>query len=307
AALEGLRKSKMDKERQDLESLQELERLQRDKERLDKRSRDQQVVLMVNSVGAERGPLSETKPRTAGEMERLTQEVDKKEKSRKEEDARMAEQQSQLQAHIDKHQKKQLARPPSRDDDDNMSVMSDMTDMTSKDEPAVELSEKEKEKWANEGKSELDKKFFGIFSRARHGRYAECERVLKTELDGEKVPVDCQDEFGNTPLVVACQNGKKRLAKLFLRYKANINAVNGQGNTVLHFCFTYGYGDLGDYLISKGANANLKNNNGLTCYDGLDQTRQASFSSYLILPLSPSTSSHILCHVFLLSSHSHPN
>ena len=24
-----------------------------------------------------------------------------------------------------------------------------------------------------------------------------------------------------------------------------------QGNTCLHYCFTYGYGELGDYLISK--------------------------------------------------------
>ena len=30
--------------------------------------------------------------------------------------------------------------------------------------------------------------------------------------------VDVRDEFGNTPLIVACQNGKKRVAKLFLRY-----------------------------------------------------------------------------------------
>ena len=29
--------------------------------------------------------------------------------------------------------------------------------------------------------------------------------------------VDVRDEFGNTPLIVACQNGKKRVAKLFLR------------------------------------------------------------------------------------------
>lgn len=27
--------------------------------------------------------------------------------------------------------------------------------------------------------------------------------------------------------------------------------VNWQGNTCLHYCFTYGYGELGDYLISK--------------------------------------------------------
>jgi DNA repair exonuclease SbcCD ATPase subunit len=257
AALDALRRQKAEKERQDLESLQELERLQREKERLEKRGRDQK-----------------------GEMERLQQDLEAREQRRREEEARIAEAQEKLKKQL-QSPPKQLQSPPrdARDDDDNMSVMSDMTDVTMAsraDEPATELNEKEKEKWAKEGKSELDKKYFGIFSRSRHGRYQECERILKTEVDGAKVPVDCRDEFDNTPLIVACQNGKKRLAKLFLRYKANINAVNGQGNSVLHYCFTYGYGDLGDYLISKGANAALKNNNGLTCYDGLDQIRQAS-------------------------------
>jgi len=110
-----------------------------------------------------------------------------------------------------------------------------------------------------------------ISPRSRHGRYEECERILKSD-----VHVDVRDEYGNTPLIIAAQNGKKRLAKLFLRYRADINAVNAQGNSCLHYCFTYGYGDLGDYLISKGANASIKNKNGLTCYEGLDVSRQAS-------------------------------
>ena len=43
-----------------------------------------------------------------------------------------------------------------------------------------------------------------------------------------------------------------------------------KGNTPLHFCFTYGYGDtLGAYLTSKGADPGIRNNYGLTCYEGL--------------------------------------
>ena len=97
-----------------------------------------------------------------------------------------------------------------------------------------------------------------------------------TDVDGQKVPVDCRDEFENTPLIIAAQNNKKRVAKLFLRQRANINAINSHGNTCLHYCFTYGYADLGDYLISKGADDSLKNKQGLTCYEGLDKVRQAS-------------------------------
>ena len=44
--------------------------------------------------------------------------------------------------------------------------------------------------------------------------------------------------------------------------------VQHRGNTPLHFCFQFGYGDsLGQYLISKGANVNIRNNDGFTCFD----------------------------------------
>ena len=54
------------------------------------------------------------------------------------------------------------------------------------DRAAEELNEAEKQQWAKEGKSELDKKYFGIFSRARHGRYHDCERILLTEVREEE-------------------------------------------------------------------------------------------------------------------------
>ena len=74
--------------------------------------------------------------------------------------------------------------------------------------------------------------------------------------------------YGNTLLSIACQNGLKRAAKLVLRRGADINAQNHKGNTPLHFCYTYGYGDtLGAYLTSKGADTTVRNHDGMTCYD----------------------------------------
>ena len=121
------------------------------------------------------------------------------------------------------------------------------------------------------GLSEAD--VLDIFSFARHGRVEEIERLLN-----RGVPVDVRDEFGNTLLIIACQQGNKRVAKSVLRRGANINARNTKGNTPLHYCFHFGYvsgsvlpccfvsrrssppcavwsvqGDsLGQYLISKG-------------------------------------------------------
>jgi ankyrin repeat protein len=104
-----------------------------------------------------------------------------------------------------------------------------------------------------------------VFSYARHNRIDELNGVLD-----RGVPVNVKDKFGNTLLCIACQNGWKRIAKAVLRRGADINAQNHKGNTPLHFAFSYGYGDsLGQYLISKGADPAIRNQEGFTCYDGI--------------------------------------
>ena len=52
-----------------------------------------------------------------------------------------------------------------------------------------------------------------------------------------------------------------------LRAGSDINATNFKGNGPLHFAFGYGYDDLGEYLLSKGADASLINEAGHTCYE----------------------------------------
>ncbi|DBA01803.1 TPA: hypothetical protein N0F65_002919 [Lagenidium giganteum] len=105
-----------------------------------------------------------------------------------------------------------------------------------------------------------------IFSAARHNRIDSVTYMLD-----QGVSVNSKDEFGNTILAIACQNGLKRMAKLALRRGANINSQNFRGNTPLHFCFAYGYGEsLGGYLISKGADTTVTNNDGYVCYYGID-------------------------------------
>jgi hypothetical protein len=99
---------------------------------------------------------------------------------------------------------------------------------------------------------------------------------------------------------VAAQNGHKSIAKLALRFGANINTQNYKGNTALHYCYAFGYVALAgtttttttlarparlltsrrvmnglctEYLISKGANPRIINNFGLTCTQGLDNAK----------------------------------
>mmetsp|Transcript_17158 Transcript_17158/g.38603 ORF Transcript_17158/g.38603 Transcript_17158/m.38603 type:complete len:299 (+) Transcript_17158:87-983(+) len=124
-------------------------------------------------------------------------------------------------------------------------------------------SENTREEDLPSGLSERDVE--DVFSYARHGRVEEIERLFTKGL-----PVDVRDAFGNTVLTIACQNGNKRVAKGVLRRGANINARNHRGNTPLHYCYHYGYGDsLGQYLMSKGADADARNNAGRAVEQGI--------------------------------------
>lgn len=105
-------------------------------------------------------------------------------------------------------------------------------------------------------------------SMARHGKFVEVEELMNQP--DWNVPMEYQDELGNTLLHIAVQNGNKRMVKLCLRREANVNAQNLGGQTPLHYAFAYGYDELGQYLIRKGADDSIRNKDGLTCYEGLE-------------------------------------
>ena len=112
-----------------------------------------------------------------------------------------------------------------------------------------------------------------IFSAVRNGRVSEAQDILVHGLD--EFNVDERDSFGNTVLIVAAQNNRKRVTKMSVRAGVPLDARNKQGNTALHYCFGYGYYELGEYLIDKGADDRVVNAAGETPYDGLsaDQRR----------------------------------
>ena len=84
-----------------------------------------------------------------------------------------------------------------------------------------------------------------------------------------QVFIDVQDEHGNTLLLLAAQQGNKKIVKALLRRGANIHVQNQQGNSVLHYCYEYNHVQLAEYLQGKGADDSLLNKNGQTCYEGL--------------------------------------
>jgi hypothetical protein len=71
-----------------------------------------------------------------------------------------------------------------------------------------------------------------FFSMVRHNKVAEVEDQLNRGF-----PIDARDAHGNTPLMVAAQNGHKRLCKLTLKFGADSNATNHQVSVHGPLCF----------------------------------------------------------------------
>ena len=74
------------------------------------------------------------------------------------------------------------------------------------------------------------------------------------------------DEFGNTGLIMAAQNNSKRMVKLFLKYRGEINACNSKGNTAMHYACCFNYSEVAQTLKKYGARTDIRNLNGDICY-----------------------------------------
>jgi hypothetical protein len=81
---------------------------------------------------------------------------------------------------------------------------------------------------------------------AKTSNLAEMEDALE-----EDISIDTGDQFGNTLLILAAQQGSKRMCKYLLRRGANMNAQSLSGQTALHYCYAYSHHELGDYLKSR--------------------------------------------------------
>ncbi|MGI4789263.1 MAG: ankyrin repeat domain-containing protein [Janthinobacterium lividum] len=94
------------------------------------------------------------------------------------------------------------------------------------------------------------------------------EAVLKLIQSGADVNV--VDKFGTTPLERAVRNAYEnedaaaKIVSLLLDNKANINAQNNEGVTALMQTAIYNYVTIARMLIERGADVNLRWNDGNT-------------------------------------------
>lgn len=118
-----------------------------------------------------------------------------------------------------------------------------------------------------------------VFSFVRHNRYEAVEELIQQDPG----VLAYADEKGNNLLHVACQNNNRRVAKLLIKAGINLNKQNLNGNTPLHYCYAYAFTQLAEFLIAKGADESLSNNDGKLPYEGLgkDETEQTGAAKHL--------------------------
>jgi len=75
---------------------------------------------------------------------------------------------------------------------------------------------------------------------------------------------------GNRLLHIASQNGHVDLVKLIVQNGANVNSPNLKGQTALHMSVAYDLYSISKFLMEKGADPKLKNNDGHEALLGID-------------------------------------
>jgi hypothetical protein len=99
----------------------------------------------------------------------------------------------------------------------------------------------------------------GIFDACRKGDTSAIKVMIKVNPD----TVNCRNEGGFTPLIIAGYRGQMHVVKLLLKHKADVNAASGEGTVLMGACFK-GNVELAALLIANRADVNGANDLGTT-------------------------------------------
>lgn len=72
---------------------------------------------------------------------------------------------------------------------------------------------------------------------------------------------------GNSLLALAVQQDDEKMMELLINRGMNLNQQNYDGNTALHYAVSMKNMKAGDLLLKNGADEDIRNNQGLRCWD----------------------------------------
>lgn len=96
-------------------------------------------------------------------------------------------------------------------------------------------------------------------------------------------------------LHIAAQNGHFDIVKLLVSRGADVNCMNNGGQTPMHMAVSYDLDDVRDYLLSKGADDTIKNEEGFEARHGLGGEKDASSVPGMMETFKTAESEGALC------------
>ena len=87
---------------------------------------------------------------------------------------------------------------------------------------------------------------------------------LTTQAIEQGADIDRIDQYGDTALLIACENSHEEVAEFLIEKGANIEARNNHSSTVIMRAAMKGEADVVSLLIKKGANVNAVNKAGIS-------------------------------------------
>ena len=105
-----------------------------------------------------------------------------------------------------------------------------------------------------------------------------CEVILDYS---EQPQINIRNALMQTPLHIACSRGYLKIAQLLARSGADLNCIDRFGNTPLHLASSGGHGGIVSWLLSRGPNILIKNNQGRTAEEVSDPVTAVLYHKYL--------------------------
>ena len=96
----------------------------------------------------------------------------------------------------------------------------------------------------------------------QNGHYGTVKLLLEKAAEP-----NISNALGASPLHFAAKYGKKSLCRLLIKYNANINQKDMEGNTPLIKAVEKDYFEIVEFLIENNADVSLKSNNNMTAFD----------------------------------------
>jgi ankyrin repeat protein len=101
-----------------------------------------------------------------------------------------------------------------------------------------------------------------IFSIFTESSRSNVNNTLSKYINNHLEDINRQDIYGDSLLMRAIEEGKIKLAKLFISKEANVNICNNNNQNGLMFACTRGYYDIVKLLVENNADLSLVDNNG---------------------------------------------